>query len=117
MWENRRRSTKTKCRHGSEAMEHHHESGLRNGGVQEGKRARNVGKYNISIGRSTGMIVYVIYGKTGGSGEALAIVEALMEAMQLDIRANLGEECEPTLIMGNYNATPCNLATVKEMMQ
>ena len=62
------------------------------------------------------MIVYVIYGKTGGSGEALAITEALMEAIRLEIRANPGEECEPTLIMGDYNATPCDLATVKEMM-
>ena len=31
------------------------------------------------------MIVYVIYGKTGGIGEALAITDALMEAIQLEI--------------------------------
>ena len=33
-----------------------------------------------------------------------------MEVVQLEIRANPGEECEPTLIMGDYKKTLCVLA-------
>ena len=53
--------------------------------LQQAWQAGRVEKYLIDIGSERNLRQYVIYGKSGGSKEALATTEAIMEATEEEI--------------------------------
>ena len=73
-----------------------------------------VDKYIIDNGGlKDNIVVFVIYGKSGGSKHARAITDAIIAA----IRKEMGPCCnQPVLIMGDFNAEPNSLMQAKELM-
>ena len=74
-----------------------------------------VDKYIIDNGGlKENIIVFVIYGKSGGSKHARGITEAIIAA----IRKEMGPYCnQPVLIMGDFNAEPNSLMQAMELME
>ena len=56
-------------------------------------------------------MVFPVYGKSGGSKEAIAMTEAILQAIRREIRS---ESHMPTIITGDFNKEPSTLQTVKE---
>ena len=71
-------------------------------------------KYLIDLGWEKNLRKYVLYGKAGGSKEAIATTEAIVEAIEEEIN---GDPILPTIIQGDFNEVPSKLKTVKRMME
>ena len=55
----------------------------------------------------------MIYGKSGGSKDAIATTEAILEAIEEEVN---GDPIMPTIIRGGFNEVTSKLETVKRMM-
>ena len=73
-----------------------------------------VGKYILDVGWGKNYTVYNMYGKSGGSKDAVTTTEALCQGCRRDGARNL--HC-PKMWVGDFNATPCDLLTVREMIR
>ena len=82
--------------------------------LQKAQEQGRAGKYVMDLGWRENYTVYVVYGKSGGSKEAIAITEAILQAIRREIKA---EAYVPTLIVGDVNKDPGTLHTVKELKQ
>lgn len=73
-----------------------------------------VEKYAIDLGWKENIWVFVIYEKSGGTKEAYAVAEAIMETNEEEVDA---DPRMPTLVMGDFNAAPCKLQSVKKLIE
>ena len=79
--------------------------------MQQAYELGRVDKYLIDLGWERNMHCYVLYGKSGGSKEAIATTEAILEAIEEEVE---GDPILPTIVQGDFNATPSKLKAVKK---
>lgn len=82
--------------------------------LQQAWEAGRVEKYLIDPGWERNLRQCVIYGKSGGSKDAIATTEAIMDAIEEEVN---GDPIMPTIIQGGFNKFPSKLKTVKRMME
>ena len=71
-------------------------------------------KYIIDNGGlKDSIIIFVIYGKSGGSKHAKGVTEAIIAAIREEIVAYCNQ---PVLIIGDFNAEPNSLMQAKELI-
>ena len=70
-------------------------------------------KYELNLEGKENIVVYVPYGKSGGAKADREITDAIVEAIKAEIES---EFHRPTLIMGDFNAVPGSLRSVKDML-
>ena len=73
-----------------------------------------VEKYLADLGWERNLRIYAMYGKSGGTKEAKAVTEAILEAIEEE-EAN-GDPILPTFIQGDYNEVPSKLKTIRRMI-
>ena len=59
--------------------------------------------YLIDLGWERNLRQYVIYGTSGGSKDAIATTEAILEAIEEEVN---GDPTMPTIIQGDFNEAP-----------
>ena len=74
--------------------------------MQQAWEAGRVDKYLIYLGWERNLRQYVIYGKSGGSKDAITTKEAIMEAIEEEVN---GDQIMPTIIQWDFNAFPVSL--------
>ena len=72
-----------------------------------------VEKHLVDLGWEKMIVVYNIYGQSGGSKEDKAVTEAIIAAIRA---GNEQEQHLPTIIMGDINANPESLHNIKELV-
>ena len=80
-------------------------------GDEDLAKARDLGragKYIVNLRWDYNYLVYPVYGKIGGSKEAIAVTEAILQAVKREGRT---ENHKPTT--GDFNKEPSTLQTVK----
>ena len=78
---------------------------IRTNRLQQAWEAGRVEKYLIDLGWERNLRQYVIYGKSGGSKDAIATTEAIMEAIEEEVN---GDPTMPTIIHGGFNEAPAS---------
>ena len=73
-----------------------------------------VANYTMDVGWQRSYTVYTVYGKSGGSKEAITTTEALCQGCRRDGEQSING---PMMWVGDFNATPCELGTVRELMK
>ena len=68
----------------------------------------------LDVGWDANFYVYVCYGKAGGTKAAKDYNEWLIDCCREEM---VGDEGCPHIIMADFNATPCTLNSVKEMIE
>ena len=82
-------------------------------GFREVHEAGRAAKYQIDMGWDQNLMIFVIYGYTGDSGEAKLGTNAIIDAIRSEVdRATY----LPTVIMGDFNAEPESIEAVQEMI-
>ena len=72
------------------------------------------GKFELDLGWEQNLQVIVIYGKSGGSKKAIRMTEAIIDAARQEVDAG---HYLATMLVGDLNANPEKLKTVKEMIK
>lgn len=91
---------------------------IRTDSFREAYQAGRADKHLVGLGWSQNMQLYILYGKSGGSGgkkgEARDVTDAVVQA----IREEINHEAQlPTIILGDFNAEPETLPTTQEMIE
>ena len=81
--------------------------------LKQAWEAGRVEKYFIDLGWERNLRQYVLYGKSGGSKDAIATTEAILEVIEEEVN---GDPILPTIIQGDFNEVPNKLKTVKRLM-
>ena len=92
---------------------HIHPERIKDPELQEAHLKGMVGKYTVDVGWETAMSFYNIYGESGGTSANIAVTEALLLACQRDMALS---PHGPHAILGDFNATPCKLGPVKDLI-
>ena len=80
--------------------------------LQKTREQGRAGKKNMDVGCDISYAIYPIYGKSGGSKEAVAATEAILQATKREIK---GDKFGPVMVVGDFNKEPSTLHTVREL--
>ena len=92
----------------------HVESPIRTANFQKAFDEGRVCKCVLDIGWDANFSVYIIYCKSGGTKLAKDYNEWLVDCCRGEIA---GDEGSPNIIMADFNATPSNIGSIKEMIE
>ena len=84
--------------------------------TEEFKKAYNTGRvamYEMDLGWESNMLVFVIYGASGGGKIARGTTEALIDAIAQE---KAKRPYMATIIVGDFNAEPDSLMSIKELI-
>ena len=82
-------------------------------GFKDIYEAGRAAKYQIDMGWNQHLMIFILYGYTGDSGEAKIGTNAVIDAIHGEIdRATY----LPTVLMGDFNAEPESIEAVQEMI-
>ena len=81
--------------------------------LQKAKDQGRVGKYEMDVGWEQHIRIYICYGCAGDTKQATNATAAIIEAIEGEVA--LGPMM-PTLILGGSNHTPCELQSVKKLI-
>ena len=81
---------------------------------REAYLAGRVAKYQIDMGWDKNLLIFVLYGMTGDSGEARLATNAIIDAIREETER---ETYLPTILMGDFNDEPESIEAVQEMIE
>ena len=73
-----------------------------------------VAKCEVDYGARQNINLYEVYGCSGGSTKAIAKTNRLMMCINAEMQ---GEECNPTVVIGDFNHTPSKLESIRYMIE